>query len=67
MKTERQLRKEMRIIGLTTKILSDKFNVSMQTINNWISGRIFLPPSVAVKLQDMGIPKKAIRNPSDMV
>ena len=46
---------------------SDKFNVSMQTVNNWISGRIFLPPSVAVKLQDMGIPKKAIRNPSDMV
>ena len=67
MKKEARLRKEMRMIGLTTQALSQKFDVSIQTVNNWISGRIFIPPVVAVKLQEMGIPKKAVFSPSDMV
>ena len=67
MKKEATLRKELRMIGLTTSDIAEKFNVSVQTVNNWISGRIFIPPVVAVKLQEMGIPKKAVLKPSEMV
>jgi len=46
---------------------ADKLGVTRVTINNWISGRIFIPPEMVVELQKMGITKKAVTTPDLLV
>jgi len=66
-KQERLLKKELRLLGMSQTKAADKLGVTRVTINNWISGRIFIPPEMVVELQKMGITKKAVTTPDLLV
>ena len=66
-KTERRLKKELRMIGFDVEKVSDHFNVTGNTVRNWLAGRTNIPPKIAVSLLRMGIPKKALIKPYEFI
>lgn len=66
-KKERRLRQEFRLIGHDPGTIADLFEVTRETVNNWIRKDVFIPPVAAVMLQEIGISKKAIINPDEFV
>ena len=64
---ERQLSKELRLLGIERKDAADKIGVTEATLSNWIRGVYPISPVGVRILKEMGIPKKAIRDPSKEV
>lgn len=66
-KTEYQLAKEIRLLGMTRQEVADKLEVTKQTIQNWIYGIHPINPVGVRKLKEIGIPAQALRYPSERV
>ena len=66
MKKERLLKKEFRLLGLSQEEAGKKLGVTRATINNWVTGRIFIPPAIVLKLRELGVSNKAIASPDSM-
>jgi transcriptional regulator with XRE-family HTH domain len=63
LKKERQLSKELRLLGLSQKDVAEKFGITRATVSNWCRGEKPISPIMVRKLLDVGIPIKAIREP----
>lgn len=66
-KKERFLRQELRLIGHSPKSIAAMFDVTRETVNNWIRKDVFIPPYIAVELLELGVSKDAIRKPNLLV
>ena len=67
MKKEKLLAKEIRLSGMTQKDIAKKLGVSEMAVSNWITGNTVISPTYVRKLNEIGIPEKAIREPSKEV
>ena len=61
---EKQLSKELRLLGMTRDEVAKKLNVTKATLSNWINA-VHPISAVGVRIfQEIGVTKKAIKNPS---
>jgi len=67
LKKERRLTKEFRMIGMTQKAVAEKIGTTKEVVSNWARGAANISPLFVMKLKEIGIPEKAIRNPSELV
>lgn len=67
LKKERRLKKELRLLGYDTRRLASELNVSEQTVNNWCSSRTIIHARMIQQLLDLGVTKKAIEKPYELV
>lgn len=67
MKKERQLSKELRMLGYSQKEAADILGTTREVVSNWATGKSRISPVYVQKLKDMGVPIKAIREPSKEV
>ena len=61
---EKQLAKEIRLLGLTRGEAANLLSVTETTLSHWINGKHPIPPLSVMKLKDIGVPSMAIRSPS---
>lgn len=54
-------------IYMSQKELADELNVHENTVSNWVTGKSTISPIFFVKMKEMGIPIKALKNPSQEV
>ena len=66
-KKERQLKKGLRLLGYSQPMIAEKLKVTTATINNWITGRIFIPPDMVKMFLEMGISREILADPSKKV
>jgi len=66
-KKERRLKRELRLRGFDTKKAAAHESVSVQTVNNWCSGRSIIPACTVVRFKELGIPASALENPGEWV
>ena len=64
---EKQLSKELRLLGLSREDVAKKLEITTATLSNWIRGIYPISPVGVRKLQEVGVTKKAIKDPSEMV
>jgi len=64
---EKRLAKEIRLLGHSYESFGKLLGVSKQSVSNWINEANRISPVMVVKMQEFGITKAAIRNPSEMV
>lgn len=64
---EKQLSKELRLLGLSRLEVAEKLEITTATLSNWIRG-VYPISSVGVRmLQKIGVTKKAVKEPSKEV
>ena len=61
---EKQLSRELRLLGLTREEVAKKLDITTTTLSNWVNGRYNISPVGVKMLQELGISKKAISDPS---
>lgn len=64
---ERNLSRELRLLGLTQKEAAKIIGVENHVISNWATGKTKISPRHVVKLKEIGVPIKALRDPSKEV
>jgi len=64
LKKEKLLAKEIRLAGMTQKDIAKKLGVSEMAVSNWITGNTVISPVYVRKLNEIGIPEQAIREPA---
>jgi len=64
---ERQLAKEIRLLGMTRDDVVKKLKITNVTLSNWITGKHTINPVGVRMLQEIGVPREAIREPSKKV
>jgi transcriptional regulator with XRE-family HTH domain len=58
---------EIRMLGYTQRSLAEKLQVSYNTVCNWTKGLHNISPKYILELRELGVPDKALRNPSSLV
>ena len=61
---EKQLAKEIRLLGLKRDEAAKILGVTETTLSHWINGKHPIRPVSVAKLREMGVPDVAIRNPA---
>ena len=61
---EKQLSKELRLLGITREEAAKKIGVSTATLSNWVNGNWNISPVGVRLLEEMGVTKRAIKDPS---
>jgi len=61
---EKQLAKEIRLLGLTREEAAKRLGVTETTLSHWINGKHPIPPLSVLKLKEIGVPSTAIRYPA---
>lgn len=54
-------------IYMSQKELADKLGVHENTVSNWVTGKSTISPVFFIKMKEMGIPSKVLKNPSKEV
>jgi len=67
MAKEKQLAREIRLLGLKRDEAARLLDVSEVTLSNWINGKHPIHPVSVRKLQEIGIPLSAVREPAKEV
>ena len=67
MKKEKLLAREIRFLCMSQKELADKLGVHENTVSNWVTGSAIISPVFFAKMKDLGIPVKALKEPSKEV
>ena len=62
--SEKQLAKEIRLLGLKRDEAAKMLGVTETTLSHWINGKHPIPPLSVMKLKELGIPVAAIRSPA---
>jgi len=61
---EKQLAKEIRLLGLKRSEAAVLLDVTETTLSHWINGKHPIPPVSVMRLKEIGIPINAIRYPA---
>ena len=62
--SEKQLAKEIRLLGLKRNEAAKLLGVTETTLSHWINGKHPIPPVSVAKLRELGIPLTVIRDPA---
>ena len=66
-KLEKQLSKELRLLGITREEVAKKLKITTATLSNWIRGVYPITPIGVRMLLEIGVTKKAIKDPNKEV
>lgn len=64
---EKQLSKELRLLGMTREEVAAKLNITTATLSNWVNGKHPITPVGVRMLWEIGVTKKATRDPDKEV
>lgn len=64
---EKQLSKELRLLGMTREEVSAKINITTATLSNWVNGKHPITPVGVRTLSEIGVTKKALKDPNKEV
>ena len=64
---EKQLSKELRLLGLSRAEVAEKIGVTTATLSNWIQGRYPISSGGVKELKKLGVSKKAVSDPEKEV
>jgi len=64
---EKQLSKELRLLGMTREEVAKKLNITTATLSNWVNGKHPITPVGVRMLAEIGVTKRALKDPSKEV
>ncbi len=65
--TEKNLAREIRLLGKSREQVAKKIGVTVTTLSNWINGRYPISPEGVTGLRELGVTQQALDDPEKII